>query len=141
MKERVNYQREARSRAVVPLRLCVSEIVSASFEDGIAQYEAGKMIRKSIGNFFQEHEGMLPESFVFSPDLMIFVPDVSLARYHYGQVYEQDRNSPTGFKYTTVKTVVRQNQKDMYTVWVTHGGLILGAIENNFGRAKLSINE
>jgi len=137
MKERINYQHEIIRMRVEPLRACVSEIMSELLH---SPDEAGRYIRESVGLFFDEYEEQFTESFVFSPDLMLFVRDASLARYHNGQTYEVDKNSPTGFKYQQVRSVVRQNQEEMYPVWLSHSGLILNAIENNFGRGKLLIS-
>lgn len=134
------YKKENTARLLSePLRACVSSIISEAIGDRDSYSCAGRYIRESVGIFLDEYEGLFPESFVFSPELMLFVSDVSLARYHYGQTYETDKNSPTGFKYTTEKTVVRQAQKDMYPIWVTHGGLILNAIDRNIGRNQLPI--
>lgn len=134
------YKKENTARPLVgSLRTCVSSIISETIGDLDSYSRAGRYIRESVGVFFDEYGGLFPESFVFSPELMLFVSDASLARYHYGQTYETDKNSPTGFKYTTGKTVVRQVQKDMYPFWVTHGGLILNAIDQNIGRNQLPI--
>ena len=103
------------------LRECVSEIMHEVAGDQTKYPEAGKWIRESVGLFFDEHEGGFPNSFVFSPELMLFVADASLAKYHIGQIYEPDRNTPT--------------------TWVTHSGLILNAIDRNFRRNKLLIRQ
>lgn len=124
------------------LRECVSEIMHEVAGDENKYPEAGKWIRESVGLFFDEHEGGFPNSFVFSPELMLFVADASLAKYHIGQIYEPDRNSPTGFKYTSIKSVAKiKDQTTMYPTWVTHSGLILNAIDRNFRRNKLLIRQ
>lgn len=140
MKEKLFYYERPKVPFSQPLRECVSAIMSEMDANRDRYPEGGKWIRESVGLFFDEHEGDFPNSFVFSPDLMLFVADASLAKHHIGQIYEPDRNSPTGFKYTNVRSVVNiPDQTSLYPVWVTHSGLILNAIDRNFMRNELSI--